>query len=129
MNERTTANLYWIQFPHDQGSLEAYLDAGTGKIHREIQELSLVSLPRSSAGGPWTNDDLVLTINETPQNGPIEVTVREFQDAAPVNATIALDGTPLAETGADGTVWVVPAGNSYEVTASVGNRTVSTDPP
>ncbi|WP_455448931.1 DUF7096 domain-containing protein [Natrinema thermotolerans] len=116
---------YWTEFVLGQDRLEIYLDSGTGSVYREIQELSVSSLPRETAG-TWTNDGLSIAVNETPANGPIEVTVTETGTDDPAPATISINGDVVGETGEDGTLWIVPPAGDYEVTAETGNRYIST---
>ncbi|ELZ18253.1 hypothetical protein C478_01305 [Natrinema thermotolerans DSM 11552] len=116
---------YWTEFVLGQDRLEIYLDSGTGSVYREIQELSVSSLPEETAG-TWTNDGLSIAVNETPANGPIEVSVTETGTDDPAPATISINGDVVGETGEDGTLWIVPPAGDYEVTAETGNRYIST---
>ena len=125
VNERTAANLFWIQAPHADGDFDAYLDGATGDVFREEQRLSTGSLP-IAANSTWTSDSIELAVNETPANGPIEVTTTDPTTGDPVEATISIGDVELGETGADGTMWLVPpADDEYELTAERGADSVN----
>lgn len=100
----------------EQGTIEAYLDGGSENIYHEVQQLQLSELPSTPVNETWTNDSLELSINETPVNGPIEVTVTD-ETGDPVEATILVDGYELGETDADGQLWLVPPAGEFELTA------------
>ncbi|SER25253.1 hypothetical protein SAMN04489841_3432 [Natrinema salaciae] len=98
---------YWAEMDHEQGRLEFYFDSGTGDVYREVQEISAPSLP-STELGPWNGDGLNMTMNRTPTNGPVKVTITDQETGEPVSATVTYDGFEVGETGEDGTLWVVP---------------------
>ena len=125
VNERTAANLFWIQAPHAAGDFDAYLDGSMGDVFREEQKLSTASLP-ITANSTWASDSIELAVNETPANGPIEVTTTDPTTGDPVEATISIGDAELGETGADGTMWLVPpADDEYELTAERGADSVN----
>ncbi|QLG49496.1 DUF7096 domain-containing protein [Natrinema halophilum] len=115
---------YWTEIGHSQGRLEIYLDAGSGEVHREVQELIAPSLP-SEYLGPWTGDGLNMTMNRTPANGPVEVTVTDQETGEPVSATITFDGVEVGNTGEDGTLWVAPLIGKHKLEAKTANGVVN----
>jgi len=115
---------YWTEFVLGQGRLEIYLDGGTGDVYREVQELDASSLPAETAG-TWAEDGLSMTVNETPANGPVEVTVTDGETDESVRSAITIDGNTVGETGEDGTLWVVPPDGEYEVTAETESGNIS----
>jgi len=119
---------YWTEFVHDQGQTEVYLDGGTGDVYREVQTLNAPSLPVTELG-PWTGNGLNMTMNRTPTTGPVELTVTDQTTGEPVDATVTFDGVEIGQTGADGSLWIVPLRGSHklEVTAPEGtvNATVT----
>lgn len=118
------ANLYRTSLPTVQGDLTVYLDGGTGDVHREVQELAVEELPTTPADRTWTNDSLELSVNETPANGPLEVTVTDRETDEPVDATIVVDDYEVDETD-DGTLWVVPPASEFELTAATADGNVT----
>lgn len=122
--------MYRVQVPHEQGNLDAHFDGGTRSVTDEVQELSVGDLPKSSTGN-WSDDGLELALNETPANGPVEVTVTDSRTGSPVEATVAVDDAVVGETGDDGTLWIVPPTGEYELTAETDggsvNATVAAD--
>lgn len=121
----TARNFYWIEYRHGQGTLEVFLDGGTGGVHREIQELSIPSMPELD-GPSWTDDDLELTLNRTPSNGPAAVTVTDATTDEPVEATITVNGTVVGETDPeDGTLWIVQPTDEYEIAAETATGSVN----
>ncbi|WP_124193236.1 DUF7096 domain-containing protein [Natrarchaeobius oligotrophus] len=108
--------IYNVWFTLDEVSVDLYFDGGAGEVHRELQEISITTLPIETSE-TWTNDDLELTLNETAVNGPAEVTVTDSSTDEPVSATISADDHELGETDRDGTVWILPPDGVYELTA------------
>lgn len=115
---------YWTEISHSQGQLEVYLDPGTGEVYREVQELRAPSLP-SEEVSPWTGDGLTMTMNRTPADGPIEVTVTDQDTGEPVNALVTVAGVNVGQTGADGILWVVPPLGSHDLEATTESGVVN----
>ncbi|MXV61359.1 hypothetical protein GS429_04625 [Natronorubrum sp. JWXQ-INN-674] len=118
-------NLYRMTMEVDQNHLEIHLDGGTGEVYREEQELSLESLPEESVE-TWTDDEdeLELELVQTPANGPAAVTVNDTATDEPVGATITIDGVDVGHTD-DGTLWIVPPNDEYELRAETSTGTVN----
>jgi len=114
VSEYTTAQLYQIDISHEQGRLKAYLDGGTGDIHRELQTLEPEMVP-TVRQQEWQKDGLKITVDKTPAKGPQQVTVVN-QDGEPVTATVTISGFEVGETNADGNLWYVPPSGGYELT-------------
>lgn len=112
---------------HEQGHLQAYLDSGTTEIFRENQELRIGDLPVESAG-EWTGESTTVALNATPRDGPIQFTVRNSATGAPVDATIVVDGRPVAQTGSDGTAWVVRPMAGTEFVVRTDEESITVDP-
>ncbi|WP_255168997.1 DUF7096 domain-containing protein [Natrononativus amylolyticus] len=119
------AQLYHIQVAHTQGDLRLYLDGGTTEVYQERHHLRLAELPSEPVEETWIDDGLELSINETPANGPVEVTVTEDGSGEPVDATVSVDGHEMGETGPGGSLWVIPAAESYEIDVDADGRTVN----
>lgn len=120
-----TEQLFRLEPQHDQGELVAYLDGGTGKIFRENQMLVIGALPKTPVDDSWENESLRLTVNETPRDGPVEVTVTDTETGAPVDASVTIDGARVADTGSDGTAWVLPPPGQYELAVEHDDRAVT----
>ena len=123
-SEARTAQLYSTQMSTPQGDLTAYLDGGTGNVYHEVQRLALSELPSTPADRTWTNDSLELSIERSPVNGPIEVTVTDVETDEPVDASVLVDGDERATTGDDGSLWIVPPDGGAEITAEADGERV-----
>lgn len=124
----TERGFYSIEYFHEHGTLEIHLDAGTGNVYHEVQELSISSLPMTDRE-TWSEseDGLELTLNKTAGNGPVEVTVTDSQTGDPVRATISIDGVRVGETNPDdGSLWIVPQTGEYELTARTATNNATT---
>ncbi|WP_440763513.1 DUF7096 domain-containing protein [Natronorubrum sp. DTA7] len=127
-NEHTTVNLYQIQASHDQGRLEAYLDGGTGNVHREVQVLSHTSLPTETET-VWTDGNSNITVNQTPSNGPVEVSVTDAATNESKAATITVDGFEVGETDGDGSIWFAPPAGPFELAVETETGTIEVTVP
>ncbi|MFC6716887.1 carboxypeptidase-like regulatory domain-containing protein [Natrialbaceae archaeon GCM10025810] len=120
---------------HDQGGdLEVYLDEGTGEVYREYQDLSpdmmvqdlsrngLLSEPVNATS---EDDDLAVSLVETPADGPVEVTVTDDEGEPVESAAVSTDGFELGTTNADGTLWIIPPVGEYEVVVESGSDDVT----
>lgn len=114
--ESRGVQLYRIRAIHDQGRLTAYLDGGTSAVHRELQTLDHEQFPTVNESR-WTDGGLELAINETAANGPAEVTVADAETGDPVSATVSVDGKPVGETGSDGSLWILPPDDGFDLRA------------
>ncbi|RZV11671.1 hypothetical protein BDK88_0552 [Natrinema hispanicum] len=115
VSEYTTAQLYQIDISHEQGQLKAYLDGGTGDIHRELQTLIPEILPPVRQQ-EWQKDGLEIVVDKTAANGPRKVTVTNRETGEPVTAPITISDFDVGETNADGSLWYVPPSGGYELT-------------
>ncbi|QLK27686.1 hypothetical protein HYG81_08805 [Natrinema zhouii] len=113
-NMHTTVQLSMLDISHDHGHLEAYLDGGTGNIHREVQVLNQDSLPTESQQ-TVKKEGLDLTINKTVSDGPSELTVSDLKSGELLSATVTINGTEVGETYADGRLWFVSPEDGYEL--------------
>lgn len=114
--ESRGVQLYRIRAIHDQGRLTAYLDGGTSAVHRELQTLDHEQFPTVNESR-WIDGGLVLAINETAANGPAEVTVADAETGDPVSAAVSVDGEPVGETGSDGSLWILPPDDGFDLRA------------
>ncbi|RZH68461.1 DUF7096 domain-containing protein [Natrinema altunense] len=115
---------YWADVGHDHGRLEFYFDSGTGDVYREIQELSVSSLP-TDEDRTWISGGLRLTTTETAAGGPVKVTVVDAETGEPVRATLSVDGTEVGETDDDGTHWIARPLGPSEITAETDAGSVN----
>ncbi|MFC4439436.1 MULTISPECIES: DUF7096 domain-containing protein [Natrialbaceae] len=121
--DHSSENLYWLDVGHTQGALEVYVDGGTASVHREVQQLRVAALPVTDETN-WIENDLEISVAETPAGGPAKVTVTGADDDDPQNATVTIDGTEVGETGADGTLWILPPASEYDVEVESAGETV-----
>ncbi|RQG91843.1 DUF7096 domain-containing protein [Natrarchaeobius chitinivorans] len=124
----THGDIYNVWFTLDGLSLDLYFDGGAGEVHRELQEISVGTLPIES-NESWSDDGLELTLNETPANGPAEVIVTDSTTGEPVSATITVDEYELGETDRDGSLWILPPADTYELSAEASTGTVNATVP
>ena len=124
-NDYGEQNLYFVEMEDDRNHLQVYLDGGTGDVYRESQELALESLPEDN-NRSWIDDDIDLTITETPVNGPVEVRVADMVTDDPESATVWMNGVELGETDDDGTLWLLPPLGEYDVSAETDSGSVDT---
>ena len=118
-------SIHDVRFTDNDFDVRMFIDGGTGEVYREFQELSIDSLPIVEE---WTvdDDDLELSIQATPADGPVEVTVTDAETGEPEQATIFVDDHELGETDEDGTLWFVPPMGEYELTAETETGSVNT---
>ncbi|WP_247002658.1 carboxypeptidase-like regulatory domain-containing protein [Halosolutus gelatinilyticus] len=125
---RGSINLYQIQTTHNQGRLEVFLDGGTGSVYREVQVLRPGRLPTETQT-VWSENGLNLTVNETPLDGPVEVTVVDADTGEPVQATVTVDGFEIGTTRADGTLRFVPTAGKYQLTVETDSGSIEVPVP
>lgn len=109
-------NLFRVAYsPHFHGDTHTYLDAVTGHVFKESQVLDVSNLP-IVADDEFIEDGVRITIEETPMDGPVEISFFDAETDEPLTeAEIAIDGVIIGETDASGHMWVVPPGDTYEV--------------
>ncbi len=122
-SEARAAQLYSTEMSTPQGDMTAYLDGGTGNVYHEVQRLTLSELPSTPADRSWTNGSLELSVERTPVNGPIQVTVTDTEDNASVDASVLVDGDERGTTD-DGSLWLVPPDGDAEITAEADGERV-----
>jgi hypothetical protein len=71
-------------------------------VYRENQRLSIDRLPIENET-VWSDDDLELSVAETPASGPVKINATD-SDGEATNATVSVDGTEVGDTGEDGTL-------------------------
>lgn len=123
--DNSAEQLYWTRIDPDPGYVEMYLDGGTGEVHREVQSLALSDLPVTDQHNR-IDDGLAVSLNETPAEGPVEVTVTNATTEEPEPATVFVDGVEVGETDEDGNMWFVPPTNGYELTVEASSGTLNT---
>lgn len=129
IRDESPVNQYRVDLKTVQGDVEIALDTGTAGVYREVQSLSVDDLPATPEGETWTNDTLELSLNRTAVNGPIEVVATDGETGEPVDATVAVDDRELGETGADGSLWILPPAGEFELTAQAEGETVTATVP
>lgn len=125
-HDRSYENLYSMEFSHDNGQLDINLDAATGDVYHEEQEVSIDSLPTTETETKsFANFDAVL--NKTPANGPVELTAVNRSTGEPVQETIEVDGVEIGETDEDGALRYLPPEEEdrYDLTANGTTRKIS----
>lgn len=119
--------LYSVTYDIGTNHIQIHLDGGTGNVYHEYQELTLSELPVSEQHVE-TGGGLDVTLNETPADGPAEITVRENGSSDPLPATVTVDGVTVGKTdGEDGTLWYVPPTDDYELEIETSTRAISLD--
>ncbi|WP_425492912.1 DUF7096 domain-containing protein [Natrinema amylolyticum] len=114
---------YWAEVGHDHGRLEFYFDSGTGDVYREVQELSVSSLPTEESE-TWISNELEITTAETAASGPVKVTVTDAGTGEPVQATVTVNGVEVGQTDEDGTRWIARPLGDGRITAETESGSV-----
>ncbi|MFC3477601.1 DUF7096 domain-containing protein [Halobacterium litoreum] len=101
---------------HNQGRVVAFVDMTTEQVYVERQWKSLLQVDapyeaRSSA------DNTTLLVSRTYAGGPVQIRV-ENASGAPVDATVALNGTGVGRTGEDGQLWTLSPASEYPVSVT-----------
>lgn len=120
----TDRNLYSMTFQHPQGQLVTYIDGGTTDVYREQQSLILDRLPTVDASTTQSNS-LSVTLVRTTTDGPFHVNVTNATTGEPVDAVVAVDGTRIGQTGADGSLWVLSPTGEFDVSVVKDGTTVN----
>ena len=116
-------HVYTIDGLSPLGTFEAYLDGGTENVFHELQRgqsagVSVTERLTASAEG------VELMVETTEATGPMLVSVTEGGESV-ADAELAVDGWSVGTTDADGERWVVQPLAGAELTATVGDETVS----
>ncbi|ADD04959.1 uncharacterized protein Nmag_1380 [Natrialba magadii ATCC 43099] len=122
--DNSLENLYWVDLPHDNGQLDIYVDAGTGDVYREAQEVSVESLPTVETETKSTGR-IERTFDKTPSIGPTVLTVTEDGSDEPLQATIRVDGREIGATDENGSITYLPPADSYNITIDGETESVS----
>ena len=94
---------FGLQSP--QGQLDAYVDARSGKVYREIQVIPLAT--RYLTAETSTDGDLQLTVHRSYGGGPLRVRLLDRTTETRVNRTVFINGERVGVTGTDGTLWTL----------------------
>ncbi|WP_049927930.1 DUF7096 domain-containing protein [Halopiger goleimassiliensis] len=122
---RAAGKIYDVGFTGDHFELRLYFDGGSGEVYRELQELSIDTLPIQDRH-QMIADGLVLETSTTPVNGPVELNVTDAETDDPVEATIIVDGSERGVTDEDGTLWIVPPSDEFELTVETDTGSINT---
>lgn len=104
-----------FQLSHGHGTLNKLLDTSAGNVFREVQTKSLDGLS-TTADTTTTVNNTTLVTSRAYAGGPLEIRV-ENATGAPLEATVAVNGTEIGRTGVDGAVWAISPAGTYNVTA------------
>lgn len=117
--------IYWNRIDHPHGTTTTYVDSGTERPFREIQETNLAAVPTVEAAAE-VDDGLAVTIDRTYAGGPAQVHVADTDTEEPVaGATILVDDRPVATTDQTGSAWFVTPGDRFVVTVEDGETAIS----
>ncbi|WP_254864041.1 DUF7096 domain-containing protein [Halovivax gelatinilyticus] len=125
INGHPSIQLYRLERVHAQGTLLSYLDGGTGEIFRENQQLNLNDLPQIDRG-TWEEGDLNVSVNGTPGDELLKLTVRDGATGDPLDGTVLIDEQPVAELDA-GEAWIVEPPAAYELVIETDAGTMTID--
>jgi len=125
------AGVYALGVNHPQGTnrrfdLEAYLDADTGTVFREYQYLG-VDTVRTRPAGTSESAGLRVTVEGTYVGGPMRVRATDPATGDPVEATVSVDGERIGATGSDGVAAALVPNETFTVTVTSDERTVTVD--
>lgn len=128
---------YLVRLDHERGTLSAFVDSGSETVFKEYQHRPLDSMETEETGTS-VKDGLRLTAYRTYSGGPVLVQLNDSDTGEPVDARITVGpsggrSTSVGRTGADGRLWVLAPGQSYQITAiddiSVVLLSVDSSPP
>lgn len=105
---------------HRNGSLTAFIDAGSERVFKEYQRIPL----ENASIGPAVNrtqDDLTLRVNRTYPGGPLRVSLVDATTGDPVDAVVRIgppggDSVRVGRTGPDGILWTLAPRERFQVT-------------
>lgn len=128
---------YLVRIKHQRGELSAFVDSGSESVFKEFQRRPLDRM-ETEAAGTSVKDGLRLTAYRTYSGGPVLVQLNDSETGEPVDARITVGpsggrSTSVGRTGADGRLWTLAPGQSYQITAiddiSVVLLSVESSPP
>lgn len=128
---------YLVRITHQRGELSAFVDSGSETVFKEYQRRPLDTMETERAGTS-VKDGLRLTAYRTYSGGPVLVQLNDSETGEPVDARITVGpsggrSTSVGRTGADGRLWTLAPGQSYQITAiddiSVVLLSVESSPP
>lgn len=112
---------YLVRIKHEHGELSAFVDSGSESVFKEFQRRPLDTMETEKAGTS-VKDGLRLTAYRTYSGGPVLVQLNDSETGEPVDARITVGpsggrSTSVGRTGADGRLWTLAPGQSYQITA------------
>lgn len=110
-----TSGIYRFTADYTSGELTAYIDGGTTEVFRESQRRKLSAVQFSNSISA-TNGSLGVGVNETYDSGPLKIEVTNSNTGLSMNGVVVVDGEPVGETGADGTLWIVEPRGETRIT-------------
>ncbi|SFF81775.1 hypothetical protein SAMN04488063_0407 [Halopelagius inordinatus] len=128
---------YLVRIQHERGELSAFVDSGSESVFKEFQRRPLDTMETEKAGTS-VKDGLRLTAYRSYSGGPVLVQLNDSETGEPVDARITVGpsggrSTSVGRTGADGRLWTLAPGQSYQITAiddiSVVLLSVESSPP
>jgi hypothetical protein len=123
-----SGNLYFVNLPHERGTLNAFIDGRTGRVFKTYQRRQLSTMTATDQVSDQ-KDGLRLRLNRTYPGGPMRVNLTTESTGQPVraNITVGLEGSEsrlVGQTDADGHLWTLAPRGQYTVTAIRGNSVV-----
>lgn len=97
--------IYAATLQLSSGTLEAHLDADTGKVFYEVRAGSPESMASDSVSTART-DTLRLVVNRSVPGGPLRIATIDSESGTPVDRPVVVDGRAL-RTGPDGVLWTL----------------------
>ncbi|MFB6146629.1 MAG: hypothetical protein ABEJ08_02975 [Halobacteriaceae archaeon] len=121
IRSRGTAG-YRFVLNYPGGRLVSQVDSSTRQVYGETWTVQLDSY-RPGPAVRNSSGNVTLAVNRTFPGGPLRVRVTNAT-GRPLSARIAVNGTPVGPTGADGTLWALSPAGRYSVTADRGDQEV-----
>lgn len=107
-------DVFVITRPHTQGETTAYLDAYSGDVFYETQQLDVDAMPLSTVK-TVSEDGLRLVVQRPYPGGPVRVGVYDNSTGNPVNARVSVAGVEIGPTDANGFVRAAEPRSEYEI--------------
>lgn len=112
--------IYWVRIDHPHGTTTTYVDSGTERPFREIQETNLASVPTVEVA-TTVESDIAVTVDRTYAGGPAQVHVMDADVDEPIpDASVDVDDRPVTSTDETGAAWFVTPGDRFVVTVEHG---------
>jgi len=115
---------YQTEVTHEHGTLETYLDAGSGQIFYEVQRVSPGALPATTTNTTDATAGFRFSVTTTRVGWPLSIMVIDTTTGEPVAADITVNGDQLGSTDG-GRLWTVQPRGTATINATHDGTTLT----